>query len=94
MTDQLAPFQCSTRAVSVDVVPSVPTAQQLETLGHDTPLSVGAISPPGVGLATTAQLVPFQCSTRNSSPEVVDAQPTAQQLVVVGHVTALRATQL
>src|SRR5437867_4039007 len=69
----------------------LPTAKQVVALVHRTPLSAAEVVPLGFGLATIAQLVPFQRSTKVFVAELVEELPTAKQLVAVIHDTPLRA---
>src|SRR5260221_13712855 len=74
-THQLVPFHCwiSVRKALVVLSSSVPTAQMSVAETMATPLSV-LVSVLGFGLATTLQLVPFQCSM---SDALVPVSPTA-----------------
>jgi hypothetical protein len=83
-TDQLVPFQRSTKVLSPFVLSvCVPTAKQLVVLRHFT--AVRELSNPGnVGPGTVDQLVPFQRSIRVLR-EVATEYPTAKQLVVLAH---------
>ena len=70
-----------------------PTAKQLVVLGHDTPNSPAPIEPLGLGVAMIFQLLPFQCSTRLTTVykgAALYVEPTAKQLVVLGHETPAR----
>jgi len=89
--DQLAPFQCSTNvlndAFSEPVsVEENPTAEQSVALAHDTSESTPSTDPPGFGLGTIDQLVPFHRSINVA----VDVLPTAKQLVDDVHDTPAR----
>jgi hypothetical protein len=64
-----------------------PTASQLVVLKHATPLSEAEVDPLGFGLGTVDQVVPFQCSTSVMFPPPLYAEPTALQLVALGHET-------
>ena len=61
---QELPFQCSANVLVAELVAKTPTAKQLWVLGHDTPRKLTAVLPPGLGLDTTLQLLPFQCSVK------------------------------
>ncbi len=65
-----------------------PTAKQLVLLVHDTSKRTSYVE--GLGLDTTAQLVPFQRSISVNVPELLVVYPTAKQLVSLVHDTALR----
>src|SRR5262245_59464746 len=80
VTAQLVPFQRSMSVWTVVPFPYWPTAMQMLTPGHATPNRRLPVAPVGLGLATMAQLVPFQRSTN-----VPDDSPTAKQLVVFEH---------
>jgi hypothetical protein len=77
-------------AKSLAGVAQSPTAAQVVVLEHDTPSRAASVAPPGLGLVTIAQLVPFHCSTTVLKCEFVKLQPTAKQLVVVRQETLLR----
>jgi hypothetical protein len=86
--DQLVPFHCSTNVLVAEPSKESPTAKQLVVLGHDTPLSKEAVAPVGLGLVRTDQLVPFHCSTSVVvAPKWAEDEPTAKQLVALGHDT-------
>ena len=84
------PFHCSTNDFSTVPSEEEPTAKQLVVVGHDKPFKAVEVDPVGLGLATTAQLVPFHCSTNDFSTVPSKEEPTAKQLVVLGHDTAAR----
>jgi hypothetical protein len=80
---QLAPFQRSTNEPATDGsdagVASLPVARQSEGLGHETPVSHARDADAGTGTETSAQVLPFQRSTRGlSGPD--PCAPTAKQL--------------
>ena len=77
----------SMSAKSLAGVAQYPTAAQVVVLGHDTPSRAASVAPLGFGLATIDQLVPFHCSTNVLKCEFVKLEPTAKQLVVLGHGT-------
>src|SRR5260221_9813973 len=87
-THQLVPFHCwiSVRKALVVLSSSVPTAQMSVAETMATPLSV-LVSVLGFGLATTLQLVPFQCSM---SDALVPVSPTAHTSAVETAATARR----
>jgi hypothetical protein len=63
-----------------------PTAKQIRRLGHATP-SKWLNDVPGWGEVMSPHADPFQCSTTLA---LVDGKPTAKQLPVPGHATAVR----
>ena len=65
MALQVWPFQCSTRPTEF----AVPTAQTSFAESADTPFSWLPFG--NVGVATTLQLLPFQCSMKESKMEVL-----------------------
>src|SRR5579859_613364 len=77
-TAQLLPFQCSVNVPMIVPVASVwrPTAQASPGASATTPRS--SALPPPLALATTVQLVPFQCSVSGCAALPVPAVPTAQ----------------
>jgi hypothetical protein len=84
---QVVPFHCSTNVEPSPLEPALkPTAKQLVVSTHDTPNSADSVALLGLGLATIAQVVPFQRSTNVFSTEF-DLSPTAKQLVVSTHDT-------
>ena len=85
---QLVPFQCSTNVLPPVPLSHSPTAKQLVVLGHATPANRLSIAPLGLGMATTDHAVPFQCSTNARAKNAsAAADPTAKQLVALGHAT-------
>jgi len=82
--DQLTPFHRSinTSVVESDTFVEEPTAKQSVAVGHDTPFNE-SYTPVGLEVATTVQLVPFQCSANAASFDV----PTALQSVTLGQDT-------
>src|SRR5438105_5849692 len=73
MIFQRAPFQCSTRVfMTNELFCENPTAHASVEDAADTALSAEEADPEGIGLATTLQLVPFQCSVRPA-----ELRPTA-----------------
>src|SRR6516164_4955816 len=84
---QLAPSQCSTRALAAP--PANPTAQALLVAGAVTPVS--ALPWGSLGLGVTAQLVPSQCSISGMNELPCARSPTAHTLLPVAPATPLRA---
>ena len=70
--------------------PPAPMATQLVLDEHDTFVSRTTFPPTGLGLGTSDQLVPSNCSTNVALNVPVNAFPTAKQLVTVGHDTRER----
>ena len=87
---QPLPFQCSTSAFCAEPAAKLPTAKQLWVLGQATPLRLAAAPLLGFGVELMLQLLPFQCSANVLVVEPFVYRPTAKQLVVVGHATALK----
>jgi hypothetical protein len=99
MIDQVCPFQCSTNVEKALGAPPdwvSPTAKQLVVLGQDSPYRYASPGVPvGLGLVMIDQVCPFQCSANAlliPGPYEELSQPTAKQLVVLGHDTAYRNT--
>ncbi len=80
-TLQLIPFQCSMRVWGrlLLLTKEYPTAQTFFA-EMATTLSRTSLYPPGLGLAITVQLVPFQCSTSVCDVPLLLTAPTAQAL--------------
>jgi len=92
--DHRDPSQCSTRvcAAVTSLFSASPTEKQLVVVGHDTPTRNAPGRPVGFGLGMIDQPVPFQCSASvvaGDGPESSEfaAEPTATQLVGLGHDT-------
>ena len=86
---QLVPSHCSTNVFVVDVpVADEPTAKQLVSLTHETPLRPDAV---GLGLGTIDQLVPFHHSTSVRNGWLPALLPTAKQLVALTQDTSLNS---
>ncbi len=83
--DQVVPFQRSINPVIIefDAFVERPTAKQSVADEHDNPLKEDSNAPTGLGVATSTQLVPFQCSANVASSDV----PTALQSITLGHNT-------
>src|SRR5580658_1053345 len=88
---QLLPFQRSANSVPADLVAYViPTAMHRFAVGHDTASRLPWALPPGPVMDSCVHWLPFQRSaTRTGGPAPGSRPPTAMQLVVVGHDTAL-----
>jgi hypothetical protein len=87
--DQLAPFQASTSVRVAAVSKEEPTEMHRAEVVHDT-LRRSRVRAGGFGLDTTDHAVPRHVSInvcRNESP----VQPTATQLVAVGHDTPFKS---
>ena len=89
--DQVVPFQRSANVFPVEPTKESPTALQLVGLGHETPFSPLNVAPLGLGLATIDQAVPFQRSVNVLLVKPAEDEPTAKQLVGLGHDTAKSA---
>jgi hypothetical protein len=62
-SDQLVPFQCSARVISLPMLSTeFPTAVHAMDDAHETPLSM--LAPFGFGVVWIDQVVPFQLSAR------------------------------
>jgi hypothetical protein len=88
-TDQSTPFQRSARVDRLPPATKYPTAVHALADVHETPLSTTLSGDPGgIPAPWTEQKKPFQLSTSGSSmPIRWMKNPTAIQLVVVGHDT-------
>src|SRR5215472_16549230 len=90
---QRAPSQCSTRgfcAPEVGLGVKNPTAQASDADSAATPSRQAEWAAPGLGVATCAQRVPSQCSTRSLATRLMVAPPTAHAPVADTALTADR----
>jgi hypothetical protein len=92
--DQLLPFQCSASVFAPEPFEKLPTAKQLFVLGQDTAVRVADVAPLGFLGVTNPQELPFQCSAKVLTAELVANTPTAKQLFVLGQATPRRLAAL
>jgi hypothetical protein len=91
--DQVVPFQRSAKGTMLPALPRAdPTAMQAVAEVHDTPLrSALSVTPMGLGVAWTDQVVPSQRSAMvPSPPEPTLTGPTAVQAVGEVHDTSVK----
>src|SRR5215475_13926058 len=73
------PFQRTIKVVILPLVKTSPTAQaSLREVAVTLNRSLSLPAPPGSGLGTRLQRVPFQCRIRVLSPAPLEEKPTAQ----------------
>src|SRR5439155_23927130 len=86
-TVHAVPSHASARAEPSDV----PTAMHVVADAHATANTRLSRAPCGVGMCTTDQAVPSQCSASAEwRPSFPKASPTAMQVVAFGHATPFR----
>ena len=91
--DQVVLFHCSASDFWVVPLEEEPTAKQLVVVGHDTPFKTVEVDPARLGLATIDHVVLIHCSTNDFWVVPLEEEPTAKQLVVVGHDTPFKTVE-